>query len=109
MDNIAEIRAAGEKYAEKRLASYEAALLANGVPAETLHLYGSPIPLIVEQATRVEADYIVMGSHGHTALYDLFVGSTTHGVLLRAACPVLIVPIRQKKPAKPRKERHAVA
>jgi len=34
----------------------------------------------------------VLGSHGHTAFYDLLVGSTTHGILLRAKCPVLIVP-----------------
>jgi nucleotide-binding universal stress UspA family protein len=34
----------------------------------------------------------VMGSHGHTALYDLLVGSTTHGVLMRAICPVVIIP-----------------
>jgi len=34
----------------------------------------------------------VVGSHGHGAFYDLLVGSTTHGLLLRASCPVLIVP-----------------
>jgi nucleotide-binding universal stress UspA family protein len=47
---------------------------------------------ILDQAARVSADYVVMGSHGHTALYDLLVGSTTHGVLLRAPCPVVITP-----------------
>jgi nucleotide-binding universal stress UspA family protein len=50
----------------------------------------------------------VMGSHGHTALYDLLVGSTTHGVLMRAQCPVVIVPsAKQKKPAKTKQELHA--
>ena len=43
--------------------------------------FGAPSPHIIEQAQRVSADYIVMGSHGHTALYDLIVGSTTHGEL----------------------------
>ena len=52
-----------------------------------------PLPaLILAQAKIEDADYIVMGSHGHTALYDLLVGSTTHGVLMRAGCPVVITP-----------------
>lgn len=108
MDNIAEVQAAGEKQAARQLAKCEAALAADAVPVETVQLSGAPIPLIVEQAKRFAASYIVMGSHGHSALYDLLVGSTTHGVLLRAECPVVIVPARQKKPAKPRKELHAV-
>ena len=58
---------------------------------------GAPIQHIVRQAA--SADYVVMGSHGHTALYDLLVGSTTHGVLMRAKCPVVIVPAAAK-PAK---------
>jgi nucleotide-binding universal stress UspA family protein len=38
-----------------------------------------------------------MGSHGHTAFYDLLVGSTTQGVLKKAPCPVLIVPAEKAK------------
>ena len=77
---------------------------------ESVQFVGSPIPLIAEMAATLEVDYIVMGSHGHTALYDLLVGSTTHGVLLRAKCPVIIVPAVKKSAARrPRKPAHAVA
>jgi nucleotide-binding universal stress UspA family protein len=41
-----------------------------------------------------------MGSHGHTALYDLLVGSTTHQVLRKAKCPVVIVPSPTKAAGK---------
>jgi nucleotide-binding universal stress UspA family protein len=58
----------------------------------TVQVVGSPVQHITSEAERTEADYIVMGSHGHTALYELLVGSTTHGVLKRAHCPVVIVP-----------------
>jgi nucleotide-binding universal stress UspA family protein len=92
MENIAEINAAGEKNAIRQLANFEAKMAAGGVTTESSHAVGSPIPLIVSQAEKCEADYIVMGSHGHTALYDLLVGSTTHGVLMRAKCPIVIVP-----------------
>lgn len=110
VENMAEIISAGEKNAARQLAKFEEKLGAVSVPAESVQLVGSPIPLILEQADKAGADYIVMGSHGHTALYDLLVGSTTHGVLLRAKCPVVIVPSEKpEKPKKTRKERHAVA
>jgi nucleotide-binding universal stress UspA family protein len=92
LENIAEISAAGEKHAVKQLAKLEEQLDAELVPHESSHALGSPIGQIVDQAEKCDADYIVMGSHGHTALYDLLVGSTTHGVLMRAKCPVVIVP-----------------
>jgi nucleotide-binding universal stress UspA family protein len=92
VDNLSEIMAAGEKNAARRLAELESRLQAEKVPVETMQLNGPPIRLIVEQARTLGAAYIVMGSHGHTALYDLLVGSTTHGVLMRAGCPVVITP-----------------
>jgi nucleotide-binding universal stress UspA family protein len=98
--NVAEITAAGEKNAERDLAKFAEQLAADFVSVETLELVGSPIPLILEQAEKYVADYIVMGSHGHGAFYDLLVGSTTNGVLTGAACPVVIVPAKKIAPAK---------
>jgi nucleotide-binding universal stress UspA family protein len=92
MENIAEIRAAGENAAAKNLARLQEQLQQQQIPSETVQLNGAPILNIVEQADKVGADYIVMGSHGHTALYDLLVGSTTHGVLMRPTCPIVILP-----------------
>lgn len=54
---------------------------------------GRPVPLILDHAARLKADYIVLGSHGHGAVFDLIVGSTTQGVLRKARCPVLVVPV----------------
>lgn len=100
MENIAEITAAGEKAAAKRLGAIQEKLEATGLSVEVVQLNGAPVPQIADQAKKLDAAYIVMGSHGHTAFYDLLVGSTTHGVLLRAACPVVIVPAQSKKSAK---------
>jgi len=106
--DVTEITAAGEKNAARQLAKMEEKLHRELVAAESLQLVGAPIPHILEQAEKLEADYIVMGSHGHTALYDLLVGSTTHGVLLRAKCPVVIVPsVKDNTPSKTRKREHA--
>lgn len=61
------------------------ALLIQGITAEK----------ILEEAKRMGADLIVMGSHGHGALHNLLVGSVTEGVLKEATCPVLVVPARR--------------
>jgi len=39
-----------------------------------------------------EFDLIVMGSHGHSDIAGLFLGSVTHKVLNTIYCPVLVVP-----------------
>lgn len=92
LQDIAEITAAGEKAAAAKLAKLQEKLQADSIESEGVQVVGAPVHHIIAEAERTEADYIVMGSHGHTALYELLVGSTTHGVLKRAACPVVIVP-----------------
>jgi nucleotide-binding universal stress UspA family protein len=108
MMDIAEITAAGEKHAARQLDRLQERL--TDVASDTIQTLGSPIAHILDQSAKLKADYIVMGSHGHTAFYDLLVGSTTHGVLMRAKCPVVIVPAVKEKTAQKRaKPRRAVA
>lgn len=97
MDNIAEITAASEKNAAQQLARLEEKLRGDSVSVDCVQVIGAPVANILDQAEKHDADYIVMGSHGHTAFYELLVGSTTHGVLKRAKCPVVIVPSAQGK------------
>jgi len=52
---------------------------------------------IIKEQERFEADLIVMGSHGHGAIYHLVAGSVTQGVLHDAKCPVLVVPANRKR------------
>ena len=71
-----------------------------GLKVETLCEQGFPVAQILAQAKRTRADVIVLGSHGHGAVYHLVVGSTANGILKHATCPVLIVPAPEKrKPA----------
>jgi nucleotide-binding universal stress UspA family protein len=83
---------AAEKYSARHLARLRAFFQRRRIPAEVALVSGHPAKCIVEQAKKWEADFIVLGSHGHTAFYDLLVGSTAAGVLRRAACPVIVVP-----------------
>lgn len=52
---------------------------------------GDPDEAIVNYAREHGADLIVMGSHGHTGLRHLLMGSVAEHVLRHAPCPVLIV------------------
>jgi universal stress protein A len=50
-----------------------------------------PRDLILAAASRIEADLIVMGTHGRRGLSRLVLGSVAEDVLRRAPCPVLAV------------------
>lgn len=104
LEDISEIIAASEKTAARQLKRLAQRIETPALQVETICLTGSPAGLILEQANKSDADYLVMGSHGHTALYDLLLGSTTHEVLRQARCPVMIVPPPIKK-AEQRKTR----
>lgn len=95
MENVQEIIDVSEKASRQQLEHLLEKLTQRKVEATSVSATGPAVASIVQQAAQLEAAYIVMGSHGHTALYDLLVGSTTHGVLKKAPCPVVIVPPRK--------------
>jgi nucleotide-binding universal stress UspA family protein len=58
-------------------------------------LVGGPARVITEAARREQADVIVAGTRGHTALAGVIVGSVAQRLLHLAPCPVLVVPMAQ--------------
>lgn len=56
---------------------------------------GNPSEAILEEARRINAELIVMGSHGQTALSELFLGSVAHKLTIHSSAPVLLVPIKR--------------
>ncbi len=87
-----ETLALSEAAAKKQLAHLEKLVAVKGVTVSSRLASGFAAGNIIEAAKKVRAAYIVLGSHGHTAVYDLLVGSTTHTVLKKSPCPVVIVP-----------------
>ena len=66
-----------------------------GIPPERVAvLYGRPVAEIQAQANKIEADLVVVGSHGRHGLSRVMLGSTANGVLHGAKCDVLTVRIR---------------
>lgn len=67
----------------------------NGIGATCDQPQGRPADVILEECAKKSANLIIMGSHGHGAVYNLLVGSVTEAVLRSARCPVVVVPSRK--------------
>ena len=66
----------------------------DGRQATALLIQGPTVDTILRQAEKLEADLIVVGSHGHGAMFDMLVGSISAEVIRRSTIPVLVVPAR---------------
>ena len=81
--------------AKNRLDHLAAPLRAKGLDVASEATFGIPVDEILDRAKTRAADYIILGSHGHGALYHLFGGSVVTGVLKHSPCPVVVVPVRE--------------
>lgn len=54
-------------------------------------LHGSPESRIVEKAEEINADLIILGSHGYNRWERLLLGSVSDSVIHHAPCSVLVV------------------
>ncbi len=86
--------AQAERYREEHRQLQERAeqLTASGVSCESLLVRGVVVDEVLDHATRLNIDTIVLGSHGHGALYQLLLGSSTEAILRQSPCPVCIIP-----------------
>ena len=67
-------------------------LQAEGFDAHSLIIQGVTHEKILEEAERLDPAFIIMGRHGHGALYHLVMGSVSEAVIRHARHPVVIVP-----------------
>lgn len=80
------------KVETERLQKLLAPLTDAGINASFEVLEGFVVDDILFKAKKIDASHIVMGSHGHGALYNLVLGSVTEAVLKRSRIPLVIVP-----------------
>lgn len=62
------------------------------VAVETTVRVGQPAEEIVAAADEIQADIVVMGTHGRSGVERLLIGSVADGVIRRSEIPVLAVP-----------------
>jgi nucleotide-binding universal stress UspA family protein len=84
-------------YQEHQRLQAEAQILRDrGINTTPLLIQGPTVPTLLHEADKLDADIIVVGSHGHGAVYQLLVGSVSEGLLRKATRPVLVIPTRRE-------------
>lgn len=85
--------------AEKALKLARTRLQKAGLNPTVRFTVGNPADEISAAAAKNDVDLLVMGSHGHSALRGLLVGSVTNAVLAKTKTPILILRHRETPPA----------
>ena len=67
-----------------------------GIDVESLLVEGPPARAILRAIESLDADLVIMGTHGHGAVYDLLMGSVSEEVMRKSPRPVLMVPSPRK-------------
>lgn len=81
-----------EEQSKVALSRAERILRKHNVTFQSAHRVGEIAPELCRYAGKIEADLIVMGSHGHHAIGNLLLGSITTKVLaLEKNIPILII------------------
>lgn len=79
---------------EKILSSAEAMVRRAGIQVETRLIQSNNkrvASILVEEAERWQAELIVIGTHGHSGVSRLLLGSVAEGVARIASVPVLLI------------------
>lgn len=78
-----------------RLNAIEEGIQSKNIECEHLLKQGIAGDIILDFAKEKNAGYIVLGSHGRSNMYDVFVGSLTKEITRRSTIPVLVIPVHE--------------
>lgn len=102
---ITEARARLRRYADQTLQRFVETHPGRSVPKVVVHLrYDGIAEEIAQLAADLEADLVVVGTHGRRGLSRLLLGSTAEATVRLAPCPVLVVRPKAVPEAGPRIE-----
>jgi nucleotide-binding universal stress UspA family protein len=76
--------------AQQTLATYAQRVHEAGVACETIVDHATPFQCIIDHADTNQVDLIVMGTHGHTGLQRMLLGSVAEKVVRLATCAVMV-------------------
>lgn len=77
-----------------RVQALASKLLDDGLDVSAILVCGSGVETTLKEAEILEAGLIVIGTHGHGAVYDVLIGSYSAGIIRKSKLPVLVVPVR---------------
>jgi len=81
----------------RQLQAFAEQLRDAGIDSKATLIQGAIVETILERAQHLDVDLILMGTHGHGAMYQILVGSISEGVLHESKKPVLLIPAQPKE------------
>ncbi len=90
---IRDARADELKEEHTKLATYRKQVEAAGMECTPLLIAGQSSHVILSKAEELDVAYIVIGSHGRSALFEALLGSVTQSVLRDSKVPVMVIPM----------------
>lgn len=91
---LRDTHAAAYREEHRRLQDLAEGARGRGGAVKALLIQGPTVEKILEEAERLDAGLVVVGSHGRGALARVLLGSVSEGVLRGSRRPVLVVPSR---------------
>ncbi len=87
----ADLEARSKQAAEELLARVQREAFGENIYTDAIVRAGTPFHEITKAASRLEADLIILTTHGRTGLKHAVLGSTAERIVRYATCPVLVV------------------
>lgn len=89
---IRDARAEELRSEHRRLADFQRQVSEQGVTCTALLVQGHTGQTILEEVEKLEVGLIVLGSHGHGAVYEIFAGSVAGFLLQKSPVPLYVLP-----------------
>ena len=67
-----------------------------GLDATALLVHGATVETILKEASDLDVDMIVVGTHGRGAMYQLLLGSVSEEILHKSRYPVIVIPTHKR-------------
>ena len=78
-----------DKRAKEELENLSKKQIPSGITTKIVVKTGKPFIEIIETAAEIDADLIIIATHGHSGVEHILFGSTAEKVVRKAPCPVL--------------------
>ena len=67
-----------------------------GIDTTALLLQTAAVDTILKEASKLDVDIIVLGSHGRGTMHQLLMGSICEGVIRKSESPILVIPTHER-------------
>lgn len=88
--NVTRTDAEFQRHANELIDEARSRLLAHGRHIDSVVLDGRPAEAVLDRARTTDADLVVVGSHGHSTIGSMLLGSVSAEIIDRADRPVLV-------------------